>query len=89
VGVVPGYGRERCNLGTPRPPQSPQAKLGHHHNSWQRPKTRFIHNQVVRPQLLTLVSSGKPTSARGATNTSPGRSPGFGTVPSPRAEESV
>jgi hypothetical protein len=28
-------------------------KLGHHHNSPQNPKSRFIHNQVVHPQLLT------------------------------------
>jgi hypothetical protein len=28
-----------------------------HHKSPQKPKTRFIHSQLVRPRLLTLVSS--------------------------------
>jgi hypothetical protein len=39
-----------------KPKQSPEQPETHH-NSPQTPKTRFIHNQVVGPFLLTTVLS--------------------------------
>jgi hypothetical protein len=36
-------------------PNKAKYEPGTHHNSPQTPKTRFIHNKVVRPQLLTLL----------------------------------
>lgn len=38
---------------SPQKPESIQGNREIHHNSPQMPKSGFIHNQVVRPQLLT------------------------------------
>jgi hypothetical protein len=39
-------------------PEPTPTKPGIHHNSPQRPKIVFIHNKVVRPQLLTFTWQG-------------------------------
>src|ERR1700722_17521941 len=41
-------------------PKDKQSKLGHHHNSPQKPNNCFIHKKVVGPRLLTFVSRGTP-----------------------------
>ena len=45
-------------------PKRGQEQPETHHNSPQTPKTRFIHNEVVRPPLLTLLMPGRTSSER-------------------------
>jgi hypothetical protein len=39
-------------------PKQANEQVETHHNSPQTPKIRFIHSQLVRPQLLTFISPG-------------------------------
>ena len=79
--TFPAPNAQKNPPGKPKQTHNNQKLTTNHHNSPQNPKTRFIHNQVVRPHLLTLVSPGKPQvspgnphlSAEGATHTSLGQ----------------
>ena len=71
--------RQRKKAGKPKQPSNNQELATIHHNSPQNPKTRFIHSQVVRPQLLTFASRKIIRAPMGAFYTSPRPRPGFGT----------
>jgi hypothetical protein len=54
----PAPNEQKKQPGKPERTRNNQKLTTIHHNSPQKPKTRFIHSRVVRPQLLTFVAPG-------------------------------